>query len=98
MSGKVFGVDLESLVHRQQAEIPKLVSHIFEFLKEKKAYLEEGLFRIPGNSINIAELRKIIDRDGHVDLKQHKEVDSHTAAALLKLYLRELPVPLIIPR
>lgn len=35
--------------------------------------------------------------DGHVDMNV-MDVDSHTAGGLLKLYLRELPVPLIIPR
>jgi RhoGAP domain len=78
----------------------------------RTACLEEGLFRIPGNTLKINELKKIADKgrcplntsftknptDGKVDLYKHKDVDSHTAGGLLKLYLRELPVPIIIPR
>lgn len=36
MAAKVFGVDLETLVKQQQAEVPKLVTHVLEFLKAKK--------------------------------------------------------------
>lgn len=97
MTGKVFGVDLDTLVKQQQVEIPKLVTHALEYLRAKKAHLEEGLFRIPGNNLKIQELRKIIDRDGTVDFNA-MDVDSHTVGGLLKMYLRELPVSLIIPR
>lgn len=33
-----------------------------------------------------------------MDLFKHKDIDCHTAGGILKLYLRELPIPLIIPR
>jgi len=98
MPGKVFGMDLETLVAHQKVEIPKLVVHAFEFLHSKKAHLEEGLFRIPGNSLRIQQLKKQFDTDGHVDLFKQKDVEIHTAAGILKLFLRELPVPIIIPR
>jgi hypothetical protein len=98
MAGKVFGIELEVLVKQQGVEVPRLVTHIVEYLTTREAYLEEGLFRIPGNTVKITELKKIADKDGKVDLYKHKDVDSHTAGGLLKLFLRELPVPIIIPR
>lgn len=39
-----------------------------------------------------------IKSEGKVDLYKHKDIDSHTAGGLLKLFLRELPVPIVIPR
>jgi hypothetical protein len=47
MAGKVFGVDLDTLVQRQKTEVPKVVLQTIEYLHSKKAHLEEGLFRIP---------------------------------------------------
>jgi hypothetical protein len=98
MAGKVFGVDLETLIQRQKTEVPKVVLQTIEYLHNKKAHLEEGLFRIPGNNIKITQLKKQFDTGNNVDLNKHNDLDVHTVACLLKMYLRELPVPVIIPR
>lgn len=98
MPGKVFGVELETLSANQKVEIPKIVVHVFEYLHSKKAHLEEGIFRIPGNNQRIGQLKKQFDTDGHVDLFKQKDLEIHTVAGILKLFLRELPVPIIIPR
>jgi hypothetical protein len=98
MAGKVFGVDLDTLVQRQKSEVPKIVLHTIEYLHNKKAHLEEGIFRIPGNNIKITQLKKQFDTGTNVDLNKHNDLDVHTVACLLKMFLRELPVPVIIPR
>jgi hypothetical protein len=95
---KVFGVDLDTLVQRQKSEVPKVVLQTIEYLHNKKAHLEEGIFRIPGNNIKITQLKKLYDSGSNVDLYKHSDLDVHTVACLLKMFLRELPVPVIIPR
>lgn len=42
MTGKVFGIDLETIVKQQGVEVPKLVTHIVEYLT-----IREGLSTLP---------------------------------------------------
>jgi len=42
MAGKIFGIDLQTLVQQQNVEVPKLVTHILEFLLNR-----EGLSTLP---------------------------------------------------
>jgi hypothetical protein len=52
----------------------------------------EGIFRVPGNSVRVQDLKATIDRTGGpVDFK-HCQV--HDVTGVLKLYLKELPDPL----
>ena len=60
----------------------------------KGGYLTEGLFRIAGSSQNILALRKLYEGGHRVDLCATCQ-SHHTAASLLKQYLRELSEPLI---
>jgi hypothetical protein len=36
MPGKVFGVDLETLVAQQKVDVPKIVIHVLDYLHSKK--------------------------------------------------------------
>lgn len=36
MAGKVFGVDLQALLQQQNVEVPRLVTHIVEFLTSRE--------------------------------------------------------------
>lgn len=53
----------------------------------------EGLFRIPGGSKHVDDLKEKFDKGEGVDLDPD-EVDPHELASLLKQFLRELPEPL----
>jgi len=53
---------------------------------------EEGIFRIPGTHSKITEIRKRLQTGKNVDF--HK-IDILTVASIFKLWLRELPTPLI---
>lgn len=52
-----------------------------------------GLFRLCGSAMKTKQLRQRWDRGERVDLEQDQDV--HTVASLLKLFLRELPSPLV---
>lgn len=54
---------------------------------------EEGLFRITGSASKIKKLKSAFNA-GIVDMTEY-EHDPHTVASTLKLYLRELPEPLM---
>lgn len=54
---------------------------------------EEGLFRITGSASKIKKLKSAFNA-GFADMSEF-ERDPHTVASVLKLYLRELPEPLM---
>jgi len=92
-----FKVPLEELLNRQKDSHPDLeVPYVLLVLAEKitklKGHVTEGIFRVPGiiSTINTTKLR--IDQ-GNFDLSDIDDV--RTPAALLKLWLRDIPEPLI---
>lgn len=54
---------------------------------------EEGLFRIPGSASKVKKLKSSFDASC-VDIEEFSR-DPHTVAGSLKMYLRELPEPLL---
>lgn len=54
---------------------------------------EEGLFRVPGSTSEVRRLKMGFDT-GLADLNDRVS-DPHAVAGTLKLYLRELPEPLL---
>jgi hypothetical protein len=91
---RVFGVDLKELKSRPNAKslipyvIQNTISHLDCFGLEI-----EGLFRKSGSASQIEYFREQYDQGITVDLRGCP--DPHTVAGLLKLYLRELPEPLL---
>jgi hypothetical protein len=60
------------------------------------AYREEGIYRLSGSSATIQSLKERFNAEGDVDLHGSGEIfDVHAIAGLLKLYLRELPSPVL---
>jgi hypothetical protein len=52
-----------------------------------------GIFRVSGAQVDVLALKACFDRAEDVDLSTCK--DPHVVANVLKLYLRELPNPLL---
>ncbi|XP_038149806.1 protein FAM13B-like isoform X1 [Cyprinodon tularosa] len=92
--GCVFGVSLEKLKDDGQMifGIPFVLRDMVEFL-EKRGLHQRGLFRLSGSVARTRQLRQRWDLGEKVDLEQ--EGDVPTVASLLKLFLRELPTPLV---
>ncbi|KAN0038026.1 hypothetical protein ACTA71_000198 [Dictyostelium dimigraforme] len=88
---KIFGVPIEKTVSGNN-EIPSVVLQTIDYI-EKKAMDTVGIFRLSGSVLTIEQWKAKYDKGEKVDLFQ--EVDPHAVAGLLKLYLRELPDPLL---
>lgn len=55
---------------------------------------EEGLYRIPGSTSKVNQLKAQFNARQPVDFEE-AAADVHSVAGLLKLYFRELPEPLL---
>ncbi|GFU40363.1 protein FAM13A [Trichonephila clavipes] len=91
---KTFGTPLEVLLQRFPSEhsVPFIITRLCQYIL-KTGLTQEGLFRISGNARSVERLKASFDRSGDAPLETEGDVSS--AAALLKLFLRELPDPII---
>uniref|UniRef100_A0A674CY87 Family with sequence similarity 13 member B n=1 Tax=Salmo trutta TaxID=8032 RepID=A0A674CY87_SALTR len=92
---RVFGVPLDGVQQSGQPgqEVPLLVRHIVEYIEEHGRLDLEGLFLVNGNAERVEWLRQRYDSGEEVDLE--KEADLASAVSLLRLFLQELPEPII---
>ncbi|KAK4057577.1 rho GTPase-activating protein [Microbotryomycetes sp. JL221] len=91
--GAVFATPLWDLVQREGREVPLLVEEALAAI-ERRGLSEVGIYRISGENRVIQELRDSIDR-GIDPAPMFATTDVHNVTGLLKLYLRELPEPVI---
>ena len=92
----IFGIPLQEAVEYTQpvgmnVVLPAVVYRCLEYLHEKQAINEEGIFRLSGSNIVIKGLRDRFNTEGDIKLLDGEYYDVHAVASLLKLYLRELP-------
>ncbi|XP_037632694.1 rho GTPase-activating protein 25 isoform X1 [Sebastes umbrosus] len=92
----VFGKSLMDTVTYEQRfgphMVPTLVQKCVEFIKEH-GLNEEGIFRLPGQDNAVKQFRDAFDAGERPSFPS--DTDVHTVASLLKLYLRELPEPVV---
>ncbi|TMS01183.1 Rho GTPase-activating protein 28 [Larimichthys crocea] len=93
----VFGVPLNSLLEKDRKKFPEVkVPVVFQKLLcvlEQSGLQTEGILRVPGSAARLKYLRRELDRCcGGFDWSEVRQVD---AAGLLKLFIRELPTPLL---
>ncbi|XP_071771194.1 protein FAM13B isoform X2 [Centroberyx gerrardi] len=95
-TARVFGVPLEEVTHTHTLsghEVPALVKHIVDYIEEHGHLDLEGLFLVNGNAERVDWLRQRYDSGEEVELE--KEADLASAVSLLRLFLQELPEPVI---
>lgn len=91
--GAYFGVPLADCVTNPDgSEIPELLEQGFRFI-ELRDLKTEGIFRLSGSANVINEYKRKFDAGEPVDFM--KETDPHAVTGIIKLYLRELPEPLL---
>ncbi|XP_026998018.1 rho GTPase-activating protein 22 isoform X2 [Tachysurus fulvidraco] len=94
--GGIFGQHLEDTVQYERKFgtrlAPLLVEQCVDFIRDQ-GLKEEGLFRMPGQANLVKELQDAFDCGDKPLFDSNTDV--HTVASLLKLYLRELPEPVI---
>ncbi|KFY44803.1 hypothetical protein V494_01289 [Pseudogymnoascus sp. VKM F-4513 (FW-928)] len=97
----VFGAPLAEAVKYSHpadvnVELPAVVYRCVEYLDNKNASSEEGIFRLSGSNVVIKALRERFNVEGDVNLITDEQYyDIHAVASLLKLYLRELPTTIL---
>lgn len=91
--GRTFGQPLDRVVAEAGEDgVPNIVRTLCNAINSDEILNLVGLFRVSGESLQIQQLKKIYDyEDTPPDLSQF---GPHTLTGTLKLYLRELPVPL----
>ncbi|XP_010874931.1 rho GTPase-activating protein 25 [Esox lucius] len=95
-SGAIFGKSLGDTVTYEQRfgphMVPILVQKCAEFIREH-GLNEEGIFRLPGQDNTVKQFRDAFNAGERPSFPS--DTDVHTVASLFKLYLRELPEPVI---
>jgi hypothetical protein len=97
-ASKVFGTPYQSVVEAEytknpDAKIPEFMTTCLEFI-DKHGVVTPGIFRISGVSRKVQTLKKEIDSGNYIELSK-KDYKPHDVTSLVKLFLRELPDPLM---
>ncbi|CAH2274770.1 rho GTPase-activating 25 [Pelobates cultripes] len=96
VSGAVFGQRLVDTIAYEKKFgrhlIPILVEKCADFILEK-GLGEEGVFRLPGQDNLVKQLKEAFDAGERPSFS--RDTDVHTVASLFKMYLRELPEPVV---
>eukprot|EP01102_Stenamoeba_stenopodia_P016487 TRINITY_DN5768_c0_g1_i1.p1 TRINITY_DN5768_c0_g1~~TRINITY_DN5768_c0_g1_i1.p1 ORF type:complete len:769 (+),score=198.69 TRINITY_DN5768_c0_g1_i1:59-2365(+) len=91
--GAYFGVPLaDTVANTDGSEIPDILEQGFRFI-EQRDLKTEGIFRLSGSANVINEYKRKFDAGEIVDFKG--EGDPHAVTGIIKLFLRELPEPLL---
>jgi len=90
---KVFGVPLKVLMKREkESDIPAIVEKAIKFIYDY-GLQKEGIFRQTGRSTQINKLKDSMNQGAKVFFSENMDV--HSVAVLFKVWLRELPEPLL---
>eukprot|EP00033_Pygsuia_biforma_P002353 GCRY01002602.1.p1 GENE.GCRY01002602.1~~GCRY01002602.1.p1 ORF type:complete len:875 (+),score=340.84 GCRY01002602.1:317-2941(+) len=90
---RVFGVGLDRVAKEPDTLVPAIFRHCLLSLRDHLKV--EGIFRISGAASEIYKLKDRFDHGEVPDLRSVANSDPHVVSGLLKLYLRELPEPLL---
>ncbi|CAB4391742.1 RhoGAP-domain-containing protein [Rhizophagus irregularis] len=74
--------------------LPAVMVRCIEFL-DIYGLEEIGLYRIPGSTLTVARMKNIFDSGADLNFLQSSAKDPHVVATLLKMYIRELPEPIL---
>uniref|UniRef100_A0A7N8Y839 Chimerin 1 n=1 Tax=Mastacembelus armatus TaxID=205130 RepID=A0A7N8Y839_9TELE len=92
---KVYSCDLTTLVKAYNTARPMVVDMCIREI-ESRGLKSEGLYRISGFSDSVEEVKMAFDKDGEkTDISVNAYEDINIITGALKLYLRDLPVPVI---
>lgn len=89
-----FGIDLPLLVRREGSSIPSIATMLIEEI-ESRGLQEVGIYRISGSLTTVTALKRAFDSGGPVNLADERWSDINAIAGAFKLWLRELPEPLM---
>ncbi|KAG9489631.1 hypothetical protein GDO78_005534 [Eleutherodactylus coqui] len=91
LSNRHFGVELSRLTNEDRT-VPVLLEKLISYIEMHGLYTE-GIYRKPGSTNKIRELRQNLDTD--IDSVNLDDYNIHVIASVFKQWLRELPNPLM---
>uniref|UniRef100_A0A8C1B027 Rho GTPase activating protein 28 n=1 Tax=Cyprinus carpio carpio TaxID=630221 RepID=A0A8C1B027_CYPCA len=95
----IFGVPLTTLLENDQKKSPgSRVPLVFKKLLsklEQTGLQTEGILRVPGSASRVKHLRQELELKFYEDRFDWDQVRQNDAAGLLKMFIRELPNPLL---
>ncbi|XP_059381281.1 rho GTPase-activating protein 28-like [Carassius carassius] len=95
----IFGVPLNTLLENDQKKYPgSRVPLVFKKLLsklEQTGLQTEGILRVPGSASRVKHLRQELELKFYEDRFDWDQVRQNDAAGLLKMFIRELPYPLL---
>ncbi|XP_016098671.1 rho GTPase-activating protein 28 [Sinocyclocheilus grahami] len=95
----IFGVPLTTLLENDQKKYPgSRVPLVFKKLLsklEQTGLQTEGILRVPGSASRVKHLRQELELKFYEDHFDWDQVRQNDAAGLLKMFIRELPYPLL---
>lgn len=94
--GAIFGQSLQDTMayeRRYCRKVPFIITHSVEFLRQYGMEVE-GIFRLAGRTSLIKDYKEKFDCAEKVKF-DISEIDVHSVASLMKMYLRELPDSII---
>eukprot|EP01112_Ceratiomyxa_fruticulosa_P015402 TRINITY_DN4520_c0_g1_i6.p1 TRINITY_DN4520_c0_g1~~TRINITY_DN4520_c0_g1_i6.p1 ORF type:complete len:329 (+),score=77.29 TRINITY_DN4520_c0_g1_i6:124-987(+) len=99
----VFATPLSDVIAREHDElttpiafarpIPYLVEECIAYLYPEQQLVSEGIFRQSGKAVDIQDVKSFYDKGKYVSLQGF--ADPHVVSGIIKLFIRELPDPLI---
>ncbi|KAF5902463.1 active breakpoint cluster region-related protein-like, partial [Clarias magur] len=90
----VFCVLIGDVARQERVLVPHIVRSCVDEV-ERRGMSEEGIYRISGASIGIQALKLAFNTNYWEAMSKMRNVDVNVVSGTLKLYLRELPEPLI---
>jgi len=98
----VFGMPVSILISKEsklrelfgsRLKLPLIIEECIAFVCRPEMIICEGIFRHSGRTHHMLEIKALYDSGKHLNFSRYD--DPYTIAALLKLFLRELPEPVI---
>ncbi|XP_065196005.1 rho GTPase-activating protein 15-like isoform X2 [Sycon ciliatum] len=90
-----FGVHLDRLCEREKCTVPTFVEEIISAI-EQRGLETVGIYRLSGNASQVQKIRFMVDQEEEIDYTDALTWDDiNVLTGALKLFLRELPEPLI---
>ncbi len=86
----LFGFPIQVATKREKRAVPFLITSCVREV-ERRGIGEVGIYRVSGSTADISRLKKAYEQNPYEAEQLLKEVDIHSVASTLKLYLRELP-------